>query len=55
MKFINSGEKHADYDLYEDTDLPTNEEKLQKIPSYIDTAKKHSNTKKSSLKSTKLN
>ncbi len=42
MKFINLGNKHLEYDFFEDT-LPSSDEgKPWKIPSYIDTAKKHS-------------
>ena len=40
MKFIPLGDKHAEYDFFEDT-LPQHESgKPRKGPSYLDTAKK---------------
>ncbi len=49
MKFINLGDKHAEYDFFEDIIIPADEGKPRKIPSYIDTAKKHKSDKKSNL------
>jgi hypothetical protein len=41
LKFINLGEKHCEYDFFDDTARDFNEGKPNRIPSYIETAKKH--------------
>ncbi len=40
MKFINLGDKHAEYDFFENISPDNNEGKPRRTPSYIDTAKK---------------
>ncbi len=40
MKFINLGDKHAEYDFFEDTAASRDDGKPRKTPSYMDTAKK---------------
>ncbi len=50
MKFIKLGDKHAEYDFFEDTAAHSDEGKPRKTPSYIDTAKKHSSSTKNRSK-----
>lgn len=47
MKFINLGDKHSEYDFYENIRQNHDEGKPRRIPSYIDTAKKHKASQKS--------
>ncbi len=50
MKFINLGNKHAEYDFFENTPPENNEGKPRRIPSYIDTAKKNKSGQKTKIK-----
>ncbi len=50
MKFINLGNKHAEYDFFENTPPENNEGKPRRIPSYIDTAKKNSSKRNAKTK-----
>ena len=43
MKFIPLGDKHDDYDFFEDAPRDNDTGKPRKIPSYLETAKKRKN------------
>ncbi|MBR5613825.1 MAG: hypothetical protein IKW64_00795 [Clostridia bacterium] len=50
MKFIPLGDKHAEYDFLEDLPREPDTGKPRKIPSYIETAKKHKKKQPGMLK-----
>lgn len=47
MKLINSNSKHTKYVFFDDTEILNDEEIPHRVPSYIDTAKKHKPKSKS--------
>lgn len=49
MKFIPFGDRHSEYDFFEDLPREVDAGKPRKIPSYLETAKKHKKSTKSNI------